>query len=87
MSLTYGGRALAGALILSLGVLAAVTAREYARQAHPCSAGDWSWHEANVDAVPTTCAFTTAPRTSTLRAGSSRHVSADRGASSRFSGW
>jgi len=50
MSLRHGGRALAGALILSLGVLAAVTAREYARQAHPCSAGDWSWREAHVDA-------------------------------------
>ena len=50
MSLRYGGRALAGALIVSLGVLASVTARESARQPHPRSARDWSWREANVDA-------------------------------------
>ncbi len=50
MSLRYGGRALAGALVVCLGALASVTARESAGPGHPRGLRDWSWRVADVDA-------------------------------------
>ena len=48
MSLRFGGGALAGALIVFLGGLAAVKARDSASEGH-LGAHDWSWHEADGD--------------------------------------
>jgi len=50
MSSRFGGRALAGALILSLGALALLIARKPAGSDDSHGTLDWSWHEADVDA-------------------------------------